>query len=187
MNAFVSEMPETTLLAKAALPPFRLVASCQVAASSWLLVMPLKRASGTVPPFRLLALSEVRFVPLPANVVAVTAPEKFGLAGSAPLATVPLNCAAGRIPSKLLALLATTAYGVGVKLCAGLKAAKPWTPSLNQICNCKFGWLNNAALIAAMFGIVVSPRPTENNPFVTPMPAAAAGSLPLVLVPSLLQ
>ena len=67
--ALVMLMPDTKFDAKAALPPFKFVASCHVAASSWLLVMPLNRANGTVPLARLLAFSEVKFAPLPLKVL----------------------------------------------------------------------------------------------------------------------
>src|SRR5438105_2408686 len=70
--------------------------------SGWLLVLPRNWPAETLlPPSRqkLLALSPpnvaaftfVTFAPLPEKVTAVTAPEKLGLVGSAPLAMVPLN------------------------------------------------------------------------------------------------
>ena len=71
--------------------------------------MPLNCPSGTVPLARLLAFSEVKFAPLPEKVPAETVPEKFGLVGSAPFASVPVNCPAERFPSRLLALLAMMA------------------------------------------------------------------------------
>jgi len=58
---------------------------------------------------------------------------------------------------------------------------------LNQIRSCNPGWLNSAALIAAMFGIVVSPKTTVNRPLATATFTLASGSLPALLVPSLLQ
>src|SRR5271156_4836131 len=72
MKALVMRIPLTTLLARAALPPFAFVASCQVAGSSWLLVIPFNRANGTTPLERLLASSPVRLAPLPVKV-----PEKL--------------------------------------------------------------------------------------------------------------
>src|SRR5665213_1604423 len=88
---------------------------------------------------------------------------------------------------KLFAVLANTAYGVGVKFCAGSNALKPFTPSLNQIRNCKCGCAKNALSIAAMFGIVASPKVTVNKPLLTFTLTAADGSLPSLLVWSLLQ
>ncbi len=70
---------------------------------------------------------------------------------------------------------------------AGLNTAEPLTPSLNQILNCNPGWVNNAAGIGPMFGCVVSPKAAVNKPLLTATFTAAVGSLPLALVPSLLQ
>src|ERR1039458_10660700 len=61
--ALVMLMPDTKFDAKAALPPFKLVASCHVAASSWLLVMALNRANGTEQLVRLLGCRLVTFSP----------------------------------------------------------------------------------------------------------------------------
>jgi hypothetical protein len=71
--------------------------------------------------------------------------------------------------------------------CTGLKAAKPFAPSLNQRRSCRFVTVNTAAGIASMFGRVASPIATVNSPLVRPTLTAAAGWLPLTLVPSLLQ
>jgi len=76
----------------------------------------------------------------------------------------------------------------GVRSCAGLNAAKPFTPSLNQIRNCKSDCVVKTATgIAVMFASVVSPKTTVSSPLLTSTLTAAAGSLPLTLVPSLLQ
>src|SRR5579859_2233838 len=78
-------------------------------------------ASGTVPLERLPALRLVKPPPLPEKEPALSVPEKIGLAGRLPSAIVPLSCAAGSIPSKLLALLAMMAYGAGVRGCNGTR------------------------------------------------------------------
>src|ERR1017187_6918595 len=91
------------------------------------------------------------------------------------------------VPLKLFAVIAKSAYGAGVRFCNGLNAAKPLTPSLNQIRNCRFGWVNSEALMAVMFATVVSPKTAVNRPLVTPTLTAAVGALPATLVPSLLQ
>lgn len=95
-----------------------------------------------------------------------------------------VNCAAGNVPTKLCALSACTAYGAGVRVRAGVNAANP---SLNQINNCRPAWLNSDVGIAVMLDSVVSPNTTVNNPLLTATLTAAAGSLPLVPVPSLLH
>src|ERR1700689_4366418 len=85
------------------------------------------------------------------------------------------------------ALAAYTAYGVGVRVCTGFNAAKPFVPSLNQIRNCRPGWLNTAALMPFMPGRLVSPKATVNRPLFTATYTELNGSLPFMLEPSLLQ
>src|SRR5207237_3620658 len=100
---------------------------------------------------------------------------------------VPLNCDAGRIPNKLTALSAATAYGDDVRFCTGVSAADPFTPSLNHIRNCKFGCANSAAAIEVILGALASPKTTVNRQLLAPTFTAPAGSLPATLEPSLLQ
>src|ERR1035437_7811991 len=149
--------------------------------------MPLNRANGNVPLERLFAFSAVKLAPLPEKELAETVPVKIGLAGRLPLGSVPLHCAVGSARERLPAVFANIAYGVGVRFCNRLNPADPLTPSLNQMRSCRFGCVNSEASMAVMFANVVSPNTTVNKPFVTATLAAAAGSLPALLVPSLLQ
>src|ERR1039457_386262 len=86
-----------------------------------------------------------------------------------------------------VAVIAKSAYGGGVRFWIGLSAAKSFTPSVNQIRNCRFGCVNSEALMAVMFATVVSPKATVNRPLVTPALTEETGGLPVTLVPSLLQ
>src|SRR5579863_490404 len=70
-----------------------------------------------VNPFSAAAFTFVTFAPLPENAPAVTVPETVGLDGKLAFPTMPLNWPADSGPSRLLAVFAKMAYGVGDKAC----------------------------------------------------------------------
>src|SRR6266568_502315 len=130
----------------------------------------------------------IKFVPPPPAIVAPATPGEAKFTAAPPIKLgEPLVFCWPDNPGNPLTPVAITAYGAGVKFWAGFKAANPLTPSLNQIRNCRYGCVNRNVLIEAMLPTVVSPNATVNNPLFTLALIAAAGSLPFVLVPSLLQ
>src|ERR1041385_5173706 len=88
----------------------------------------------------------------------------------------PLSCVTDNELSKLLALLATKAYGVGVNGCGGSNTAKPCAPSLNHMRNFRFGSVNKPGANAVMFGTDASPNAIVKRPLLTGTLTAAAGS-----------
>src|SRR5260370_26331395 len=105
----------------------------------------------------------------------------------APEGRVPTTWLAVIVPSKLLAPWARIEYGTAVSRCGGFKGANGPTPSLNQRRNSKLGTVKTDAGTGSMFGNVLSPIPTEKIPALTVTGTELVGSLPALLLPSLLQ
>src|ERR1035437_1854374 len=90
--------------------------------------------------------------------------------------TVPLNCAAGNVPSRLLAVLARMAYGVGVSSWRGFSVVKLLTPFVSTPIANQLVWPVNTP----------GPKSTStvNSPLVTMTPLVGTG--PATALPPLL-